>query len=531
MSPTLKRFFVPAQPQQQQQQQQNGAASQPQIIGSIIHDNLPQRSTSLSSNSRPIVPYTIPPASAVAAADSSKASGLRSPFKARSVGSPPSHDDKNFKDNHHGDDYNAQNDSTDSVENVLRYYEACLAPRRRKGKWVDSPDGENTVWVPDRSSLTSAFNHDRYSNSSCCSTSSSNISNSNNRLSSSSSSLLSLVSSNKNYFSHRHRRRHRHLPGRGHQVISPTNGRRTRKVLHIQPGFVEDGKSFDITITSPTIAASPRSNQICTPTPTWPASQLPDGPFRPQSDIITIHFKKDSGPSLLSHDEPNKSLLRRCQSSPSTFAAQESIIPQITNDSNNEKDGITVANEHVSNEEEENPQQEENISDDNNDDASDDEHHDGSPVDFLDDYHAALIYTTTTINIDWHWSKINNYYGHPRNDSISSITRESISRISIGPDSRRLRILRERITSNEIMLPPSSSSPRSGKKKKTNSISSGSSSVTSWPTRKFLTNMIFGGDGRGDGSGAKSRRHSVPWQAFISKADETTSSLKRRIFR
>ncbi|KAK9319241.1 hypothetical protein V1517DRAFT_349272 [Lipomyces orientalis] len=45
--------------------------------------------------------------------------------------------------------------SKDPYSKLLQYYEAYLPPRRKQGRWVDSPDGEKTVWVPDRFSMAS----------------------------------------------------------------------------------------------------------------------------------------------------------------------------------------------------------------------------------------------------------------------------------------------------------------------------------------------------------------------------------------
>ncbi|KAK9353557.1 hypothetical protein V1523DRAFT_194293 [Lipomyces doorenjongii] len=45
--------------------------------------------------------------------------------------------------------------SRDPYSKLLQYYETYLPPRRKQGRWVDSPNGEKTVWVPDRFSVTS----------------------------------------------------------------------------------------------------------------------------------------------------------------------------------------------------------------------------------------------------------------------------------------------------------------------------------------------------------------------------------------
>ncbi|KAK9243234.1 hypothetical protein V1506DRAFT_545082 [Lipomyces tetrasporus] len=45
--------------------------------------------------------------------------------------------------------------SKDPYSKLLQYYEAYLPPPRKQGRWVDSPDGEKTVWVPDRFSMAS----------------------------------------------------------------------------------------------------------------------------------------------------------------------------------------------------------------------------------------------------------------------------------------------------------------------------------------------------------------------------------------
>ncbi|KAK9371696.1 uncharacterized protein V1513DRAFT_320873 [Lipomyces chichibuensis] len=45
--------------------------------------------------------------------------------------------------------------SRDPYSKLLQYYETYLPPRRKQGQWVDSPNGEKTVWVPDRFSVTS----------------------------------------------------------------------------------------------------------------------------------------------------------------------------------------------------------------------------------------------------------------------------------------------------------------------------------------------------------------------------------------
>ncbi|KAK9235459.1 hypothetical protein V1525DRAFT_409938 [Lipomyces kononenkoae] len=43
----------------------------------------------------------------------------------------------------------------DPYSKLLQYYETYLPPSRKQGRWVDSPNGENTVWVPDRFSMAS----------------------------------------------------------------------------------------------------------------------------------------------------------------------------------------------------------------------------------------------------------------------------------------------------------------------------------------------------------------------------------------
>ncbi|KAK9466974.1 hypothetical protein V1512DRAFT_262804 [Lipomyces arxii] len=42
----------------------------------------------------------------------------------------------------------------ETYSDFLQYYETYLPPKRQKGRWIDSENGERTVWVPDRSSLT-----------------------------------------------------------------------------------------------------------------------------------------------------------------------------------------------------------------------------------------------------------------------------------------------------------------------------------------------------------------------------------------
>ncbi|KAK9366363.1 hypothetical protein V1509DRAFT_666292 [Lipomyces kononenkoae] len=45
--------------------------------------------------------------------------------------------------------------SKDPYSKLLQYYETYLPPRRKQGRWVDSPNGEKTVWVADRFSMAS----------------------------------------------------------------------------------------------------------------------------------------------------------------------------------------------------------------------------------------------------------------------------------------------------------------------------------------------------------------------------------------